>query len=71
MPEVWVCKIDILTNNGYIVAMKYEVVIKKKAFQGMRNLPRNALMVLRSLLLDLENGPVQPKYMNYSKLEES
>jgi len=51
--------------------MRYEVVIKKKAFQGMKNLPRNALMVLRSLLLDLENGPVQPKYMNYSKLEES
>ena len=50
--------------------MKYEVVIRKKAYQEILDLPDNARRVLRSLLLDLENGPVQPKYPNYGKLKE-
>ena len=49
--------------------MRYEVVIRKKAYQGISKLPVIARRVLRSLLLDLENGPVQPKYKHYGKLK--
>ena len=48
--------------------MLYEVVIRKKVLQNARLLPDKAKMVLKSLLKDLENGPVQPRYPHYSKL---
>ena len=48
--------------------MSYVVVVRKKAIQNARLLPDKAKMVLKSLLKDLENGPVQSRYPHFGKL---
>lgn len=49
--------------------MRYEVVINKKAYKGMKELPQKESNIFALLLEDIaENGPVQPAYRNYSKI---
>ena len=49
--------------------MKYVVKMSQKFNRVISQMPRNAQMTLRSLILDIkETGPVQPKYHNYSKI---
>ena len=51
--------------------MRYTVVVRKKSIQNAKLLPDKAKIVLKSLLKDLENGPVQPKYPHYCELAGS
>jgi mRNA-degrading endonuclease RelE of RelBE toxin-antitoxin system len=54
---------------GYNEGIEYKVVIKNKIQKKLYKLPRSVQVKLRDLLLDLrENGPLQPKWPNYSKL---
>ena len=49
--------------------MGYRVVVLKNVRKNILLLPEKARMRLKLLLVDLrENGPVQPKYQNYSKI---
>ncbi|NWH06496.1 type II toxin-antitoxin system RelE family toxin [Desulfobacter latus] len=49
--------------------MNYQVIIKKKALKGIRQLPVNVQKKMRLLVDDLkENGPVAYDWPNYSKL---
>ena len=49
--------------------MKYVVNMSKKLNRVIRQMPRNAQLTLRNLIIDIaEKGPVQPKYHNYSKI---
>ena len=52
--------------------MNYEVVIKKKVVKNLRKLPLWVQKKMALLLRDLkENGPEQPKWQNYGKLNEA
>lgn len=52
--------------------MKYDVVLKRKVFKGLRRLPLVVQKKLALLASDLkECGPVQPKWQNYSKLSST
>ena len=47
----------------------WSVTIRKKAVKNLDKLPKNVRQLLFLLLEDLKNaGPVQPTWMNYSKL---
>jgi len=47
----------------------FEVVIKKKALNGIKKMPLPVQQKIRFLLLDLErDGPVRPEWPNYSRL---
>ncbi|MEA1922672.1 MAG: hypothetical protein U9N63_08450 [Pseudomonadota bacterium] len=50
-------------------AMKYSVVIKKKALKNIRKLPDNIQKRIAFLVDDLkDNGPIAYNWPNYSKL---
>jgi len=52
--------------------MKYEIVIKKRTRKQIEALPAKILRKLFFLLEDIQDtGPIQPKYKNFSKLEEN
>jgi len=55
-----------------IRAMKYRVVIKKKAQKGIRKMPVNVQKRMGFLIDDLkEKGPAAHYWPNYSKLSNS
>ena len=52
--------------------MNYRVVVLKKAEKSIGELPLRARKRFILLLADLqEKGPVQPKYMNYSRIGDT
>ena len=49
--------------------MRYEVKMRKQCLKNIRKLSQRDKDTLSRLLMDLrDKGPVQPGYMNYSKL---
>ena len=49
--------------------MKYVVNMSQKLNRTIKQMPKNAQVSLRNLIIDIaETGPVQPKYNNYSKI---
>ena len=49
--------------------MRYEVKMRKQCMKNVRKLSQRDKDTLSRLLMDLrDKGPVQPDYMNYSKL---
>lgn len=49
--------------------MRYKVGMSRSSQKSAKKLPMKEKLVLAHLLMDIEeNGPVQPKYQNFSKL---
>ncbi len=54
---------------GYTLGMEYTVIIKKKVLKGLPKLPELVQDKFEYLIDNLESsGPVQPSWLNYSKL---
>ena len=59
----------IYPNSWYIDSVAYAVGWKKKLEKSIRKMPQKEQVKFAQLVYDLnENGPVQKKWPNYSKL---
>lgn len=50
----------------------YKVLIKRKVLRQIQRIPKHAQQKFRNLVEDLEtNGPMQPTWPNFSKLDSN